>query len=217
MKREGRQHGVVTCYQILPSSLSRQRYIKMVDSASNMGVFAKVPTKPTNQSKFTGKCRKPRCNGCHIHPAYKAKDKAKGTMKIRSLDDEKELTKYSSGTSATGVLAYLADDGGYDNYDYDYEDRVEENYNHGYNYGYDDEHHNYNDSYDIDLCAGFGLGIVTSIAAEEIESDVDCGESYDDDDDDRMSFCDVGLCWGHDDEDVYGDEDGWYLVGGEMQ
>ncbi|GJR32873.1 hypothetical protein Tco_1109105 [Tanacetum coccineum] len=185
MKREGRQHGVVTCYQILPSSLSRQRYVKMVESASNMGVFAKVPTKPTNQSKFTGKCRKPRCNGCHIHPACKAKDKAKG------------------------VLAYLADDGGYDNYDYDYEDRVEENYDHGYNY---------EDSYDIDLRAGFGLGIVTSIAAEDIESDVDCGESYDDDDDDdRMSFCDVGLWWGHEDGDVYGDEDGWYLVGGEMQ
>ncbi|GJS81454.1 hypothetical protein Tco_0485319 [Tanacetum coccineum] len=58
---------------------------------------------------------------------------------------------------------------------------------------------------------------VTSIATEEIERDVDCGEFYDDDDDDRMSFCDVGLCWGHKDGDVYGDEDGWNLVGGEMQ
>ncbi|GKC05394.1 hypothetical protein Tco_0997004 [Tanacetum coccineum] len=129
-------------------------------------------------------------------------------MKIRSLDDEKEVTKYTFGTSAVWVLAYLADDGGYDNYDYDYEDRVEENYNLGYNY---------EDSYDIDLYAGFGLEIVTSREAEEIQSDVDCGECYDYDDDDRMSFCDVGLCWGHEDGDVYRDEDGWYLVGGEMQ
>ncbi|KAI7756601.1 hypothetical protein M8C21_032372 [Ambrosia artemisiifolia] len=162
----------------------------MVDSASTMGLFAKVPTKPTNHSKFTGKCRKPRCNGCRVHPVCKSKAKAKGAMKIKSVDHEDELAKYSFGTSATGVLAYLADGGGYDNddydydYDYDHEDRVEENYNYS--------------------------------ALDERDNDVDVAKT--DDDDETMSFCDVGLCWGHGDEDEYDDhdEDGWYLVGGEI-
>ncbi|KAJ0711399.1 hypothetical protein HanOQP8_Chr09g0323451 [Helianthus annuus] len=202
MKREGRQHGYVSCYHNLPASLSRQRFVKMVDSASTMGLFAKVPTKPTNHSKFTGKCRKPRCNGCHLHPVCKSKAKAKGAMKIRSIDHENDLAKYSFGTSATGVLAYLAD-GGYDNddydYDYDYDDRVEENYNYSYGYGYDyDYGYEYNDN-------------------DEGDNDVDVKTDDDDDDEDEtMSFCDVGLCWGHGDEDEYGDDDGWYLVGGEM-
>ncbi|KAL9998567.1 hypothetical protein Hdeb2414_s0016g00489751 [Helianthus debilis subsp. tardiflorus] len=196
MKREGRQHGYVSCYHNLPASLSRQRFVKMVDSASTMGLFAKVPTKPTNHSKFTGKCRKPRCNGCHLHPVCKSKAKAKGAMKIRSIDHENDLAKYSFGTSATGVLAYLAD-GGYDSddydYDYDYDDRVEENYSYSYGYEYND-----NDN-------------------DERDNDVDV-KTDDDDEDETMSFCDVGLCWGHGDEDEYGDDDddGWYLVGGEM-
>nr|GEY87313.1 hypothetical protein [Tanacetum cinerariifolium] len=66
------------------------------------------------------------------------------------------LIKLIRKTSTTWALAYLADDGGYDNYDYDCEDGVEENYHLGYNY---------EDSYDIDLRAGFGLGIVTSMEA----------------------------------------------------
>ncbi|MFS7970399.1 hypothetical protein Hanom_Chr09g00820541 [Helianthus anomalus] len=193
MKREGRQHGYVSCYHNLPASLSRQRFVKMVDSASTMGLFAKVPTKPTNHSKFTGKCRKPRCNGCHLHPVCKSKAKAKGAMKIRSIDHENDLAKYSFGTSATGVLAYLAD-GGYDNddYDYDYDDRVEENYNYNYGYDYDYEYNDNDDERDNDV---------------DVKTDDD-----DDDEDETMSFCDVGLCWGHGDED----DDGWYLVGGEM-
>ncbi|KAI3784665.1 hypothetical protein L1987_43768 [Smallanthus sonchifolius] len=194
MKREGRQHGVVSCYHIFdPASLSQQRFVKMVDSASTMGLFAKVPTKPTNHSKFTGKCRKPRCNGCHLHPVCKSKTKAKGAMKLRSIDPENELTKYSFGNSATGVLAYLVDGGGYDNddydYDYDYEDRVEENYKYSYDYGY---------GYDYD--------------DDDCHDDNDDGSSHDDE---TMSFCDVGLCWGDGDEYV-DDDDGWYLVGGLM-
>lgn len=223
MKREGRQHGVVNCYEILPGSLSQQRFVKMVDSASTMGLFTKVSKKPTNQSKYTGKCHKPRCNRCHIHPVCKSKDKAKGTMKLRSIDAENELTKYSFGSSATGVLAYLADDAGYDeddNDDYDYDDRVEENYNYSYGYDYTNDHgHNHDDDYDgtrdIDIRVGFGIGIVTSLPPEEHEDDADVDE-IDDDDDDTMSFCDVGLCWGHEDGDEYEDDD-WYLVGGQMQ
>ncbi|KAK1432716.1 hypothetical protein QVD17_09614 [Tagetes erecta] len=202
MKREGRQHGIVRILN--PASLSRQRFVKMADTSSTMGLFAKVPTKPTNRSKFTGKCRKPRCNGCHLHPVCKSRAKAKGTMKLRSIDHESELTRYSFGTSATGVLAYLADDGyGYENDDYDYDNyeyhnRVEESYNYGY--GYDRttpyDHSDDNISHDVE-------------------------DEDDDEDDETMSFCDVGLCWGHEDGDGYGndndnDDDGWYLVGGQM-
>ncbi|XP_076910752.1 uncharacterized protein LOC143568483 [Bidens hawaiensis] len=162
----------------------------MVDSASTMGLFAKVPTKPTNRSKFTGKCRKPRCNGCHLHPVCKSKAKTKGAMKLRSIDHENQLTKYSFGISATGVLAYLADDGNDYDHDYDYEDRVEETYSYSYDYDYD-----YNDE-----------------SSHDIDYDVDVSNT--DDDDETMSFCDVGLCWGHEDGDD--NDDGWYLVGGQM-
>ncbi|KAK9067343.1 hypothetical protein SSX86_014669 [Deinandra increscens subsp. villosa] len=210
MKREGRQHGHVVSYYHTPtSSLSRKRFVKMVDSASSMGLFAKVPTKPTNHSKFTGKCRKPRCNDCHLHPVCKSRAKVKGAMKLRSIDPENELTKYCFGASATGVLDNLADGGGggdYDNDDYDYEDRLEEysnyNYNYGYDYDYDYEYDDNNSSLDID----------------HDEDDVDVGKTDDDDDDEVMSFCDVGLCWGDgdDENDDDDDDDGWYLVGGKM-
>ncbi|KAF5770030.1 hypothetical protein HanRHA438_Chr14g0665781 [Helianthus annuus] len=126
MKREGRQHGVVRSYPILPTPLSRQRrYIKTVDSASVTGLFTKVSSKPTNQSKFTGKCATARCLGCHIHPVCKSKDKAKGTMKLRSSVSNRELISCSDGTSAIDALAYLVSRESYDDDtadDYDYND-----------------------------------------------------------------------------------------------
>ncbi|XP_076933743.1 uncharacterized protein LOC143599745 [Bidens hawaiensis] len=129
MKREGRQHGVVRSFPILPTPLSRQRrYVKTVDSASVAGLFTKVSTKPTNHSKFTGKCGTARCLGCHVHPVCKSKDKAKGTMKLRSVGShDHEMIGCPTGTSAIDALAYLASDKdeGYD-YDYDHgDDNVE--------------------------------------------------------------------------------------------
>ncbi|KVH92821.1 uncharacterized protein LOC112515080 [Cynara cardunculus var. scolymus] len=208
MKREGRQHGFVGCYYVPPPNLCRR---KMVDPATARGCFVKVPNKPTNLSKFTGRCRHPYtgCKCCHITPASKSKDKIKGTMKLRSIDSGNNLTKYYSGTSVTGVLAFLAHENGYndndDDDDYDYQGTLEENYDYGYSYGHADHDHDHHDEHhDIDLRVGFGI--------EEHENDVDMGEI--DVDDDDMSFCDVGLCWGHGDDD---DDDGWYLVGGQME
>ncbi|KAL8193553.1 hypothetical protein R6Q57_026688 [Mikania cordata] len=107
MKREGRQHGVVRSHPILPTLLSRQRrYAKTVDSSSVAGgLFTKVSTKPTNHSKFTGKCGTPRCLGCHIHPVCKSKHKAKATMRLRS---DHGLIDCLSGTSSIDALAYIA-------------------------------------------------------------------------------------------------------------
>ncbi|GMN42657.1 hypothetical protein TIFTF001_011862 [Ficus carica] len=89
MKREGRQHGMVRTYRILPTPLNPRpdtRFINRFDSPATAGLFTRVPSKPTNHSKFTGKCGQPRCNGCHMHPTCKAKDKTKGNQKQRSND-----------------------------------------------------------------------------------------------------------------------------------
>lgn len=138
MKREGRQHGVVRTYAILPDPFYQpRRHVQTVDSASVTGLFTKVSRKPTNQSKFTGKCGKSGCNGCHVHPASKSKDKTKGTMKLRSIGSDHDVNDYSAaGISATSALAFdpnyedidVYDDGAINDYDYDYDD---------YDYGYE--------------------------------------------------------------------------------
>lgn len=174
---------------IFPTPLSQQRYAKTVDSASVAGLFTKVSRKPTNQSKFTGKCGKARCLGCHIHPATKSKDKAKGTMKLRSIGSDHGQIGYPAGTSATTALAYLANEASYDS-DHEYEYWAPEYYD-----------FDYDENTDCNVEIGSGL---TSIETEEqIGGEIE---------DDCMSFCDVGLFWGEGDEDEYRDE-GWYLVG----
>lgn len=87
MKREGRQHGMVRSYRILPNPLNPRpdtRFNSRFDSPPTAGLFTKVSSKPTNHSKFTGKCGTPRCNGCHLHPTCKSKDKTKGTQKHKN-------------------------------------------------------------------------------------------------------------------------------------
>ncbi|KAI3520717.1 hypothetical protein L1887_10167 [Cichorium endivia] len=188
MKREGRQHGFVRSYMTFLTPLSQQRYVKTVDSASVAGLFTKVSRKPTNQSKFTGKCGKARCLGCHIHPATKSKDKAKGTMKLRSIGSDHGPIGYPAGTSATSALAYLASEASYDDGD-EYDGAI------------DDCDYDYYENTNCNVEIGIGLA---SIETEE-QIGGEC-------EDDFTSFCDVGLCWGEGDADEYGD-DGWYLVG----
>ncbi|KAH6758563.1 histone-lysine N-methyltransferase trithorax-like protein [Perilla frutescens var. hirtella] len=84
MKRQGRQHGMVRTY---PEPPRKQRSLNEVRSPPTAGLFAKVSSKPTNHSKFTGKCGRSKCYDCHIHPASKSKDKVKGAQKIRSSLD----------------------------------------------------------------------------------------------------------------------------------
>ncbi|XP_071734963.1 uncharacterized protein [Rutidosis leptorrhynchoides] len=183
MKREGRQHGVVRSHPILPTPFSHKRYVKTVDPTLVTGLFTKVSNKPTNQSKFTGKCGTARCPGCHIHPATKSKDKAKGTMKLRSSDPDHGLISNRDGNSATSALAYLGNDKSYDEGD---------QFDHDYDYDYDD-----NNRSEVEDGIGFASSIVTS---EPIESE---------DKDEFMSYCDVGSGWGDGDLDEF---DGWYLV-----
>ncbi|PON95256.1 histone-lysine N-methyltransferase trithorax-like protein [Trema orientale] len=208
MKREGRQHGMVRTYRILPSPLNPRpetRFVNRFDSPATAGLFNRVSSKPTNHSKFTGKCGQARCSGCHLHPACKAKDKTKGTQKLKSNDvvsNHRLLTwrvvdgrtgSNFSGFSATRMLDQLsncyADDNDNDNDEEeevgDVDDRV---------YGYDDGP---NGASNDD----------PTVLIQPIETRVEINHDDDDDEkEERMSFCDVGFVLDQVD-------DGWCLVG----
>ncbi|MED6164156.1 hypothetical protein PIB30_086962 [Stylosanthes scabra] len=114
MRREGRQHGMVRTNMILPSPLNpkpKTRAETRLNSPPTAGLFTKVSSKPTNHSKFTGKCRTPRCLCCHLYPACKSKDKTKGTQKNKNwwVMDQPDLNFYES--SATRMLDHLSNYG----------------------------------------------------------------------------------------------------------
>jgi hypothetical protein len=121
MKREGFQHGAVRVNR------SKMLRIADADAAARVGAYARAPSKPTNASRSTGKCRRPRCGGCHEHPVTKARDKAKGAHKLRACDVALNHRLVSwrvvdgagacaagtgipdyKGASASAVLSYLA-------------------------------------------------------------------------------------------------------------
>lgn len=219
MKREGRQHGVVQTYPILPlpwssSSGEQPRRINKLQSVPTAGLFTKVSQKPTNHSKFTGKCGRPRCISCHIHPCCKSKEKTKGTQKLRSRDvitnfrlvtwravDTRPGLKFS-GFSASEILDHLGSD-----YIIDHEDEIEEEDDDTY------EEYNYGLT-DSDWIAESNSAIASRIVEIEEVEDGEDGDSNpekeedEDEDDDKMSFCDVGIVWKNVEE---GDET-WCLV-----
>ncbi|XP_010436007.1 PREDICTED: uncharacterized protein LOC104719736 [Camelina sativa] len=203
MKREGKQHGMVRTYRVLPPSLNPRPESKMVNpltSRPTAGLFTKVSSKPTNHSKFTGKCGQARCLECHMHPITKSKAKTKGSSKVRSSDVTYKMLTWQvaagrearpglklSGFSATGILDLMSDDYGYD-HDYDYDEEEEE---------------------DED-----GGGVVEDIVKIQRDGETEEDGSHDDDDDEgRMSFCDVGMMMMMMMEHVEEfDEEGWCLV-----
>ncbi|MED6164155.1 hypothetical protein PIB30_086961 [Stylosanthes scabra] len=89
------------------------RRVVTIGFSTKLLAFMKVPSKPTNHSKFTGKCRTPRCNGHHLHLACKSKDKTKGTQKDKNwwVMDQPDLN--ISGSSATRMLDHLFNYGNY--------------------------------------------------------------------------------------------------------
>jgi len=128
MKREGRQHGTVR--------INRNKLLRVAAAAADCEEAAigamelgKAPANPTNASKATGKCRRPRCAGCHYHPVTKARDKAKGAHKLHACDvalnhrlvswrvvdgggaRSSGIQEDYKGTSASSLLAYLAGSG----------------------------------------------------------------------------------------------------------
>ncbi|KAI3969138.1 hypothetical protein MKW92_052885 [Papaver armeniacum] len=74
MKREGRQHGMARSYMVLPEPLNptpKSKIVNALESRPTAGAYTKVSSKPTNHSKFTGKCGVARCADCHINPRNK--------------------------------------------------------------------------------------------------------------------------------------------------
>lgn len=114
MKREGRQHGVVRTWMVLPSDLNPRptnQFVNRFDSPPAFGVFAKVPSKPTNHSRFTGKCGRSKCSNCHVSPATKSADKSKGRRKLQATtwwaEDNLDGLMGSDSSSAIGILDKL--------------------------------------------------------------------------------------------------------------
>ncbi|KAG9158247.1 hypothetical protein Leryth_000381 [Lithospermum erythrorhizon] len=198
MKREGRQHGMVRTYPITSQNFVPflENSVNKLSSPPTAGLFTKVSQKPTNHSKFSGKCGRSKCTSCHIHPACKSKDKAKGTNKLRSHDvvsnyklvtlgvvDSGYGLKFT-GVSATGILELLGNNYYGDNYDDSEEDD-----------GFEGSNDHANISH-----ARIEIEEVEEI--EEINKN-NAGNVLDDDD--VMSFCDVDLVCEQIDED-------WCLV-----
>lgn len=226
MKREGRQHGMVRTYRILPASFNPRsdetRYVNKFDSMPTAGLFAKVSSKRTNHSKFTGKCGTAQCTACHILPVCKAKNKTKGAQKMKSHDvvsngrllswrvaDGGPGFKYS-GVSASGMLAHLSNCYRDDDFDYDYEDQngdhdvLDDLYDHDGPY-YDDDDHPTVDYESLIEKRNYEIDYDDHNGGQE---DHNCDE----DDDDRMSFCDVGFVMDQVEVEEEGCE-GWCLVG----
>jgi hypothetical protein len=194
MRREGRPHGMVRAYAVLPPPWNPKpggdRKFNKFDTPTTAGLFTKVSSKPTNHSKFTGKCGKPRCLECHLQPCCKAKHKTKGSHKVKSQDvlsnSNAQFIAWRvvngrhgsnlSGFSATGMLNHLASTG-----DHDYADEVLDDSGHENDQEFvDDDDENY---------------IGDRVNIKNIEEE------------DGMSYCDVGF----EVDLAEGDED-WCLV-----
>ncbi|CAH2047933.1 unnamed protein product [Thlaspi arvense] len=124
MKKEGHQHGVVRTCMILSSEFNRRptnHFVNRSGSPPAFGVFTKVPSKPTNHSKFTGKCERSKYSNCHVSPATKSADKSKGRRKLHATAwwAEDKLNRFvgSDSSSAKSILDTLCDE----DYDHDYD------------------------------------------------------------------------------------------------
>eukprot|EP01018_Ginkgo_biloba_P021721 Gb_04690 [translate_table: standard] len=119
MKRDGRQHGHVITHVTV-----RDREVRN-SARDGSGCRQKVPSKPTNNSKFTGKCGRARCRGCHLDSVNKSKRKTKGEQKNRSCDI---LTNYAilcSSESATTMLAQFIGEDDFEPLDLDLDEESE--------------------------------------------------------------------------------------------
>ncbi|KAL8140543.1 hypothetical protein V2J09_006564 [Rumex salicifolius] len=56
---------------------------------------------PESSQGFTGKCRRPRCSSCHLHPCSKSKDKTKGSSKHADLGCGELSLKLDGHSSST--------------------------------------------------------------------------------------------------------------------
>lgn len=219
---------MVRTYHVLPAPLNPKpasRIVNPLDIPPTAGLFTKISNKPTNHSKFTGKCEKVRCPDCHLHPACKAKVKSKGALKLKTSNaalDYRQVTfrvtgpnkLRNNGYSASGILDEL-------NIDYHHHhDLIHDDDNH-YDYDYsDDDDDNVVDQEKIEILVETGVHVVNDVHVDDDgdlvvkEDDVDViihAGVTDDGDDGYMGFYDVAYVLNHVDED----EEGWSVVGGD--
>ncbi|KAJ3701695.1 hypothetical protein LUZ61_005400 [Rhynchospora tenuis] len=190
MKREGRQHGMVLCFQIYPElSNPGSRKVNEFNTVPTTKYLTKVSSKPTNHSRFTSKCcGAPRCIGCHHRPVSKASTKVKKTHKQRRYDAAMNPLLVSQsvnstqwvrldGQSATGLLNQLTSS--FPDYD-----------------EFDDERYEISHDCSDDLSM-FGEEQGAGALGFEIEEDVEAG----------MGFCFVDFAR------ELAEDDDWCLVG----
>ncbi|XP_042497133.1 uncharacterized protein LOC122075965 [Macadamia integrifolia] len=215
MKREGRQHGMVRLHiagiPFVYGPIRSAKVFTQFESPVTAGNFMKVSSKPTNHSKFTGKCGRSRCNGCHSHPVSKSKDKAKGTHKEKAFGGRNGGCLNYAGLSATAFLGQLATRDAQDYDDYDEEEPEEEKQ---MEMGYGDDVYYQNDYCSNDNVEDIAAPALTAGGIEEIvhepeeeQEDEDENDDGDDDDDTMsvMSFLEVGFV-------MELEEEGWFVV-----
>jgi hypothetical protein len=220
MKREGWQHGTVRINRsnkLLRVAAAAAAAAANCDDDDETAVGAaamehgKAPPlncKPTNASKNTGKCRRPRCAGCHHHPVSKARDKTKGAHKLHAGDVALNHRLVSwrvvdgggagssgvpadyKGTSASSLLAYLAGGSSW------HEDDDDED-NGG---GSPETAPLVNDLYDIIVGRrGIDPALATDIAVGDTDATEEQGKDSEDvkedgdEAEDDMGFCMVGI------------------------
>lgn len=174
------------------------------DAPPTAGIHSKVSSKPTNHSKYTGKCRRARCQECHSHPISKSRSKAKGTYKLKAcdvawnhklvswriVDVDKESMSDLRGASATEILSHLSGNCWYQGCEDDDDHSIE-----------DDVEFGYGDSY------AEPVGLMIKEEEEEEEEEARPRSSSGDEDGGDMGFYVVGLAW------EYLDEEDWLVVG----
>ncbi|CAM0957218.1 unnamed protein product [Alopecurus aequalis] len=214
MKREGFQHGAVR--------VNRNKLLRIADgdaarAAAGSGAYARAPSKPTNASRSTGKCRRPRCGGCHEHPVTKARDKAKGAHKLRACDVALNHRLVSwrvvdgagacasgtgipdyKGASASAVLAYLAGGNSWHEEDEDDGADLESTPPGALSDLYDlivglHADSPAPDGQDANLAPANNIGVVADIDAIEEQEEDTGGDEEEEEEDDDMGFCMVGI------------------------
>ncbi|KAL2944854.1 Holliday junction ATP-dependent DNA helicase RuvA [Bienertia sinuspersici] len=182
----------------------RRRIINKIDSLPIAGIFTKIPNKPTNHSKFTGKCGKVNISDCHLHPVSKSKLKSKGAQKLKTFDSAAVNHQLNAlqiddfrnfGYSASRVLHDLeADYHCYFNHHDDYDDVHDD---------HDGEHEE-------------GESVVETMINDDDDDKDDKDDVIihvgvtDDGDDGYMGFYDVAYLV----NSVDVDEEGWLIIGG---
>ncbi|CAM9000428.1 unnamed protein product [Rhodiola kirilowii] len=109
MKREGRHHGMVRTYRILPAPLNKTNklwFVNRIDTPPTAELFTKISSKPKNHSKSTG-----------LTNSKANKSESRNNKRHKAIFSD---GVHFSGASTSGVLSTL--------YQYQHEEEYEDAY-----------------------------------------------------------------------------------------